>query len=160
MLITLGFSAASYLYVYRPLLARHIDLGFLSTITYGGMLSAHLFLVCFLCPGLTAGRLRLASYLLSCGILVLSVVSWSMIARYYLAGGLDAGALVIGLLGLAWVAFLILVNRYRPPIKPFPVSPGPGDERPALVAVWLLTAGDLLVARLIYSLCRLALIPR
>jgi len=160
MLITLVFSAANHLYVYRPLLARHIDLGFMSTITYGGMLSAHLFLVSFLCPGRTAGRLRLASYLLSCGILVLSVVSWSMIARYYLAGGLDAGALVLGLLGLAWVAFLMLVNRYRPPINPLPADPGPGDEKPALAAVWLLTAGDLLVARLIYSLCRIALIPR
>jgi hypothetical protein len=160
MLIMLGFGLASYTYVYKPLLVRQIDLGFWSAIIYGGMLSAHLFLMGFLCPNRTAGRWYLASYRLSCGILVLSVVSWSIIARYYLAGAIDTGAAILGSLGLAWVSFLILANKYSPPIRPLATGSNPGNEKPVLIAVWLLTAGDLVVARMVYNLCRLALVHK
>ena len=157
MLIMFSFGSASYIYVYKPLLACDIDIGSWSVIVYGGMLSAHLFLVGFLCPNRSAGWFRLGSYLVSSGLLVLSVVSWSTIARYYLARGVDMGAAILGTLGLAWICFLILANRYSPPIRTLKRSSRPGNEKPVLVAVWLLTLGDFVVAKMIYNLCRLAL---
>jgi hypothetical protein len=157
MLMMFSFGWASYMYVYRPLLAYNIDIGSWSVIIYGGMLSAHLFLVGFLCPSRSAGWFRLGSYLVSSGLLVLSMVSWSTIARYYLVRGMDLGTAILGTLGFAWICFLILANRYSPPIRALKRTSTEANENPVFVAVWLLTLGDLVVAKMIYNLCRLAL---
>jgi uncharacterized membrane protein YqjE len=158
--VMLAFGLASHLYVYRPLLVRHIDLGTWSAVIYGGMLSAHLFLFGFLCPNRMAGRVFLTLYYVSCGILALSVVSWSIIPRYHLAGGIDTGTVVLAILGLAWVSFLIAANRFAPPIRSIVRNTDFRRENPVLIAVWLLIAGDLTVARMIYNMCRLTLVHR
>lgn len=137
ILVVSGISAASYIYVLKPLASRQINLNFYWSIIYGGIIASIFFLSRFTYPA-CASVLYWISYYVGYMIFIMSTIFWAVIPRYYLAHRLEEGSLLLVTLGILWLIISILINHYNSPIKEGIAVVKHLDRNMALFFMWLL----------------------
>lgn len=153
LLILSSISAASYIYVFQPLIKFHVDIGIYGAVVYGGILSTFFFLGRFIAPS-RERSLLLIIYYIGYIVLVMSTLLWTVIPRYYLAHGPDKGSVLLAVLGLSWLIVSSLINHYNAPIKEEIAAVKARDTRIALVFLWLFAIVNCSLLKLIFYVSR------
>jgi hypothetical protein len=145
-----SISAASYIYVLKPLAKHHMDFGIYGAVIYGGFLTMIFFLSRLTYPGRATAIYSIAYYF-GYMVLTVSTIFWTVVPRYYLAHGVDKGTVLLAILGLSWFIISILINNYDSPTEEGIAVIKPPHMKMTLFLIWLLAIGNCSLLKLILS---------